>query len=267
MNIHSPNQQSAHPTTHKNNKNIRLALFWAILGGFGTLAGFPYILSIMPLSATPPVPLTVLAIAGAIQSAVLMFFFSWIGLRLGRSLGLGTPFARAFVYGAKLPKVSKIGLRLSLVSGILGGAILVILALLFQPLMPQTAVSTSLNIDLWKRLLAAFYGGVTEEILLRLFLMTLITWLLCKGGMRTKNHPTKLAFWIAIVVAAFIFAIAHLPVAASIWTLTPIVIIRTILLNSLLGIAFGYLYWRWGLEYAIFSHFLAGLVLHGIGGS
>jgi hypothetical protein len=50
-------------------------------------------------------------------------------------------------------------------------------------------------------------------------------------------------------------AIAHLPVAATIWTLTPIVIIRTTLLNSLLGVAFGYLYWRWGLEYAIFSHF------------
>ncbi|MBD2318702.1 hypothetical protein [Phormidium tenue] len=61
--------------------------------------------------------------------------------------------------------------------------------------------------------------------------------------------------------------IAHLPVAASIWTLTPIVIIRTILLNSTLGVAFGYLYWYWGLEYAILSHFLAGLVLHGIGGS
>jgi membrane protease YdiL (CAAX protease family) len=267
MNIHSPNHQSTHPTTHKNNKNIRLALFWAVLGGFGTLAGFPYILSLMPPSATPPVPLPILAIAGAIQSAVVMFFLSWIGLYLGRSLGLDTPFARAFVYGAKLPKVSKIGLRLSLVSGLLGGAILVILALLFQPLMPQTPVSTSLNIDLWKRLLAAFYGGITEEILLRLFLMTLIIWLLWKGGMKTKNHPTKLAFWIAIAAAALIFAIAHLPVAVSIWTLTPIVVIRTILLNSLLGVAFGYIYWRCGLEYAIFSHFLAGLVLHGIGGS
>ena len=258
MNIHSTNHQSTH-------KNIRLALFWAVLGGFGTLAGFPYILSLMPASATPPVPLPILAIAGAVQSGVVMFFLSWIGLRLGRSLGLDTPFARAFVYGSKLPKASKIGLRLSLVSGILGGAILVILALLFQPFMPQTSASTSLNIDLWKRLLAAFYGGITEEILLRLFLMTLITWILWKSGLRTKNHPTKLAFWIA-AAAALIFAIAHLPVAITIWTLTPIVIIRTLLLNSLLGVAFGYLYWRWGLEYAILSHFLAGLVLHGIGG-
>lgn len=264
MNIHSTNHQSTHPATPKN---IRLALFWAVLGGFGTLAGFPYILSLMPPSATPPVPLPILAIAGAVQSGVLMFFLSWIGLCLGRSLGLDTPFARAFVYGSKLPKVSKIGLRLSLVSGILGGAVLVILALLFQPFMPQTSASTSLNIDLWKRLLAAFYGGITEEILLRLFLITLITWVLWKSGLRTKNHPAKLAFWIAIAVAALIFAIAHLPVAITIWTLTPIVIIRTILLNSLLGVAFGYLYWRWGLEYAIFSHFLAGIVLHSFGGS
>ena len=130
--------------------------------------------------------------------------------------------------------------------------------------MPQTSLSISLNIDLWKRLLAAFYGGITEEILLRLFLMTLITWVLWKIGMRTQKHPSKTAFWIAIAISALLFAIAHLPVAATIWTLTPIMIIRTILLSSLLGVGFGYLFWRWELEYAILSHFVAGLVLHGI---
>ncbi len=255
--------QSTYPTSHKN---VRLALFWAVLGALGTLAGFPYILAIVP-TPLPPVPVPVLAIVSAIQSGFLMFFLSWIGLRLGRSLGLDTPLARAFIYGNKLPKISTIGLRLALVSGIIGGGILVILSLLFQPFMPKTAISTSLNIDLWKRLLAAVYGGITEEILLRLFLMTLVTWLLWKFGLRTRNYPSKLAFWIAIAAAALLFAIAHLPVALTIWTLTPIVIIRTIVLNSLLGVAFGYLYWRWGLEYAMLSHFLAGIVLHCFGGS
>jgi hypothetical protein len=45
------------------------------------------------------------------------------------------------------------------------------------------------------------------------------------------------------------------------------VIVRTIVLNALLGIPFGWLYWRWGLEYAMLAHFCADLVLHGMGGS
>ena len=48
---------------------------------------------------------------------------------------------------------------------------------------------------------------------------------------------------------------------------SPIVIARTLLLNLLPGILFGFVYWRWGLEYAILSHFWADIVLHVIGGS
>jgi hypothetical protein len=33
-----------------------------------------------------------------------------------------------------------------------------------------------------------------------------------------------------------------------------------------MGIAFGFLYWQWGLEYAMLSHFCADIVLHVIGG-
>lgn len=126
---------------------------------------------------------------------------------------------------------------------------------------------TTLEIDLWKRILASFYGGITEELLLRLFGMTLIAWLLWKIFERDKPQPSTLIFWLAIVAAAILFGVGHLPAAANVWALTPIVILRTITLNALLGIPFGFLYWRWGLEYAMLSHFLADLVLHGIGGS
>ncbi|MNG42185.1 hypothetical protein D3C84_1318920 [compost metagenome] len=46
--------------------------------------------------------------------------------------------------------------------------------------------------------------------------------------------------------------------------LSAAVIARTIILNALLGVWFGYLYWRKGLEYAIIAHMSADLVLHGI---
>ena len=50
------------------------------------------------------------------------------------------------------------------------------------------------------------------------------------------------------------------------WPLTPLVVARTIGLNALLGVGFGVLFRRWGLEYAMASHFLANVVLHVLGG-
>lgn len=44
--------------------------------------------------------------------------------------------------------------------------------------------------------------------------------------------------------------------------LTPILIVRTIILNGIGGIIFGWLYWKKGLESAMISHFSADIVLH-----
>jgi membrane protease YdiL (CAAX protease family) len=44
--------------------------------------------------------------------------------------------------------------------------------------------------------------------------------------------------------------------------LTPIIVLRTLVLNGLLGIAFGHLYRTRGLESAMISHFSADLLLH-----
>lgn len=231
--------------TQAVSKHSRLAAFWAVLGALGTLAGFPYLVALNPSSTvSPPLPLPLLAIASATQTGILLFILSWIGLRLGQNLRLDTPFARTFVYRLKPPTLSKPAINFALLSGILGGFVILALAFLFQSFMPQTVQSTTVNIALWKRVLACFYGGIVEELLLRLFLMTLIAWVFWKIGRRGEKQPSQLAFWLAIALSALLFGVAHLPTAAALWSLTPIVITRTIVLNSLLGIAFGFLYWR-----------------------
>ncbi|MEG4028596.1 MULTISPECIES: CPBP family intramembrane glutamic endopeptidase [unclassified Microcoleus] len=249
------------------NHYFRLALFWAFLGSLGSLAVFPYALSLNPALSQLPAPLPVLGIASALQTGIFLILFCWIGLRLGKSIALDSPIARALVYRQPFGLISKSALNTALIVGCIGGIILIGLSLAFQPWMPPTVTPTTLEIDLWKRILASFYGGITEELLLRLFGMTVIAWLLWKIFERDKPQPSTLIFWLAIVVAAILFGVGHLPAAANLWGLTPIVIFRTILLNALLGIPFGFLYWRWGLEYAMLSHFVADLVLHGIGGS
>lgn len=95
------------------------------------------------------------------------------------------------------------------------------------------------------------YGGITEEILMRYGLMTLILWIL-----KEINRPNSLTqFWIANVLTASLFATGHLPAlyhevhSPSIWTLT-------YLLggNFWAGICFGYAFWRYGLILAIMTH-------------
>ena len=255
------------PTDTSKNHHFRLALFWALLGSLATLAVFPYSLALNPGVGQLPVPLPIVALASALQTGILLILLSWIGLRLGDSMGLDTPLARALVYRQPLPAISQSAIKAALIGGSIGGIVIMGLSVTVQPWMPPTTTATTLKIDLWKRFLASFYGGITEELLLRLFCMTLLAWLFWRIVERTKAQPSSLSFWLAICMAAILFGVGHLPAAASVWSLTPIVIARTLVLNLLPGILFGFLYWRWGLEYAIVSHFWADIVLHVIGGS
>ena len=69
--------------------------------------------------------------------------------------------------------------------------------------------------------------------------------------------------WIAIVLVAVAFGLAHLPATAAVGLeLNALVVSRAIVLNGLGGIVFGWLYWRRGLESAMVSHFTTDVVLH-----
>ena len=111
-------------------------------------------------------------------------------------------------------------------------------------------------------MLASFYGGIAEEILLRLFVMSLFVWLGRLISKTPDSKPTTLVFWIANILAAVLFGLGHLPATSLLVPLTPLIVIRAIVLNGLLGIVFGWLYWKRGLESAMISHFSADLVLH-----
>ena len=49
---------------------------------------------------------------------------------------------------------------------------------------------------------------------------------------------------------------------AALTKITGFIVARAIILNGIAGIAFGWLYWRKGLESAMISHFSADIVLH-----
>ena len=145
--------------------------------------------------------------------------------------------------------------------GVLAGLLIVLLSLPFNTLIPELQLLES-SVPVWKALLASFYGGIAEEILLRLFLVSLFVWITYKIKKTKDGQPTDFGIWLSIIVAAILFGLGHLPATAQITTLTGLVVLRAIVLNGTGGIIFGWLYWKKGLESAILAHFSADIVLH-----
>jgi hypothetical protein len=230
---------------------FRLAVFWAGIGTFTSLLAIPYELDLF--SAKLPskhLPLPILFSLQAVQAFVLLLFAVWAGLSLGSKVGLDSPFARALVYGLPRPPWSPKRLGVAAALGAVVGVAV------------RAGLGGTPRVAAWKGLLVSFYGGITEELFLRLFAMSVLAWIAWRLFERARPAPSALVYWAANAMAALLFGVGHLPVAASIWPLTPLVVARVVILNAAAGVVFGAIFWRWGIEHAMISHFLADIVLH-----
>lgn len=112
-------------------------------------------------------------------------------------------------------------------------------------------------------LASILYGGIIEEVMLRLFFMSLITLIIWKVFYRKldrENIPTGV-FAAANIIAALLFAAGHLPATLTIFgQLTPLIVFRCFLLNGGFGLIFGWLYRKHGIVYAMTSHALFHIV-------
>ncbi|AGB37777.1 CPBP family intramembrane glutamic endopeptidase [Natronococcus occultus] len=102
-----------------------------------------------------------------------------------------------------------------------------------------------------------FYGGITEELLLRWGLMAPLVYVLWWGRNRAgtaTEAPSGTIVWAAIAVSSVVFGIGHLPALASTIGLTTPLIVRTVLLNAIVGVVLGWLFWRRSLETAMIAH-------------
>jgi len=246
-------------------KEWKLFLILLIACIFGVILVLPYTITIQgELLQDLPVPLYVLLAAQFIQSIVLFAVAIIVGLHLAKKVGLGLPILEGWLEGREVKSYLKSILGISIGLGILAGILIIGLDYLFSlaGVTINVAQEGQVNLPAWHGFLASFYGGINEEILLRLFLMTLLVWIFFKIKKTEDGKPTKVGIWLAIILAAVIFGVGHLPTVFAITTPTPLLIVRTIILNCAGGIIFGWLYWKKGLESAMISHFSADIVLH-----
>jgi membrane protease YdiL (CAAX protease family) len=111
------------------------------------------------------------------------------------------------------------------------------------------------------------FGGVTEEVLLRWGLMSSVLWLLWRLLQQGHGTPRSYLAWIAILLSALIFGVAHLPaVSMELGGLSGPIAAFIVGGNTIAGIAFGWLYWRHGLETAMIAHTVAHIVNYAVGG-
>jgi len=234
----------------------------------------PYSLSLESNSlatAKLPLPLTVLIPLQWLQTTILYGILAAIGLFIANRIGLGAPFLESWLAGKpEWDRVRKFALP-AIIAGVLAAIVIILLdSFVFGPQLSAdlkrlgiNLSSASLTPPAWEGFLASFYGGTTEEILLRLFTLSLFAWLGRFVNHTPDGRPGEIALWVANVLAAILFGLGHLPAtAAAGLPMDALVITRAIVLNGLAGLVFGWFYWKHGLEAAMISHFSSDIVLH-----
>jgi hypothetical protein len=143
-----------------------------------------------------------------------------------------------------------------LIAGLLGGVFLYT-AWRFAPA-ALAEVPERLRLPLFVQVL---YGGITEELLLRWEVMTVLVWLAWVFLQRRRGVPAPSYIWLAISVSALLFGVGHLPAAvALVGTLNSSGVAWVVGVNRAFGLLFGYLFWRRGLESALIAHGLTHVV-------
>ena len=126
--------------------------------------------------------------------------------------------------------------------------------LIFGSLNTWVAEQYTTKPTIYKIIGGLLVGGIIEEVMMRLFFMSLIVFIISKLFYKNKKEIPTLVFVVANILAALLFAAGHLPSTATMTVLTPIIIIRCFLFNGGLGLTFGYLYRKHNIRYVMISH-------------
>ncbi len=111
--------------------------------------------------------------------------------------------------------------------------------LIFGRIIPQVAEYYETPVTFVTILYSVLYGGIVEEILLRLFFMSLLALIIKKIFLRKKENYPQTVFIISNIIAALLFAAGHLPATYQLFgEITPLILFRCFLLNGTGGLIF-----------------------------
>lgn len=193
---------------------------------------------------------TVLIAVYIFQIVIYAFVCGFAGYLFAEKLGLMQPV-----------RLEKRKLLWTVMVSVMGGVLFALDYWTFGLWIPGIQESTSATLE-WKVIaVSVLYGGIVEEVMLRLFMMSLIAFLLWKIFFRKREQAPQGVIIAANVIVALLFAAAHLPATIMLFgELTPLIVFRCFLLNGGFGLLFGWLFRKYGIGYAMLSHALLHII-------
>ena len=189
-------------------------------------------------------------VLSTIQPVILACLCAFFGYILSEKIGLMRPL-----------RLETKPLLCTLAVSLIGGAVFSLDAWTFAKWIPQVGYEGAGSFDLTTWLASILYGGVIEEVMMRLFLMSLLVFLARKIFFRNEQTTPRGVLIGANVAAALVFAALHIPATVMTFgAFTPLMALRCFLLNGAFGLIFGWLYRKHGIQYAMISHALFHIV-------
>ncbi len=226
---------------------------------------------IAPGGPPPPQPLLSMLIGGFKENLLFILPATALGLWFAPRIGLGAPYLQHWFDGAPRPAQP---FRSIVWPAIFWAVLTAIVAFVIDGFFkyglrvdfPAPEIHARINVPWWRSVLASFWAPWAEETFDRLFLLSLIAWLLIKIFRVSIDGTGRcIALWIAIVATSFFFGWYHIDNERIFANPVPMIVQwRTILIVAPVGLAFGWIYIRRGLEAAILSHFIIDLIIHGV---
>lgn len=225
-------------------------LFFAAVGAVGGFGVGLYLLDTYPPEMTQELlaqgltPM-LMALITAAQSAAYGLVLGTAGIWLGKKTGLWRDER----------SITAKPLLYTVVISVIGGMALILPdVFFFGKHIPTIAASYTQKPTIPYLVATVTYGAVIEEVMLRLFFLSLVAFVLWKIFARRSEAPSAAVLAAANIVAALLFAAGHLPTTFVTIGSTPLIIFRCFLLNGTFGLAFGWLYRKHGLRYAMMAH-------------
>lgn len=233
------------------------------------------------ITAAEPLPANLIAGSHVSELAFRSFSFINTGLMLAALIALGTVAAREVglysVFAPQLP--TAIRSRRNAVhwaqAAIIAGIVITLAQftfdLAFWRVVPHNqllALRHAAQLSAASPLSRLLFQALTDELMLRWGLMSGVLWVLALL-FHQKSKPRASLVWMAIVIVSILSALGEVPALINMLAIDPasVIILRTTLVSAAAGIAYGWLYWKHGLEAAVLAHVLAQAGLIAIEGS
>ena len=187
----------------------------------------------------------IIGVITAIQAAGYGIFLGAAGIWLGKKIGLWK----------NEKNITKKPLIASFIVAAACGMALILFDILFFGKYSEIIMNSySIKPTISYLIASVIYGGIIEEVMLRLFWMSLVAFVLWKIFDRKNERPSTAILITANIIAALLFAAGHLPATATMIGLSPMIIFRCFLLNGGVGLLLGWLYRKYGLRYSMIAH-------------